>query len=112
MRKIQLNIVRDKSMTGAGMPYRIYINGKEVTRLTFGQSYSTEINDEPTKLKVSMVGNAITIHKIEKEITLLPNNCKSGLINCQITTKSNPLGILSGGLFKAAGETEINVVYY
>lgn len=112
MRKIQLNISRDKSVVAAGMPYRVYINGNEVTRLLLGQSFSTEINDEPTRLKVSLVGNALSIHKIEKEINLIPSNSKAGFINCQITTKPKPSGIFTMGLLQAPGEAEINVEYY
>lgn len=111
MEKITLNISRDKSYVGAAVPYRIFINGQEVTRLFVGKSFTTEIVNEPTVLKISMVGNALSIHKIEKEVTLLPNYCKTNVIDCHIRTKAKWLGILTSGLLQAPGEAEIDVEY-
>lgn len=98
-------------MTGCAMPYRIIVNGKEEAKLTIGKSLSLEIPKEQTTLKVSMVGNALTFHKIEKEIVIFPQYCKTNIVNCSITTKINWLGYLTLGLFQAMGRTEINVEY-
>lgn len=111
METIKLNIKRDNSMTGCAMPYRIIINGTEKAKLTIGKSLSLEIPKEQTTLKVSMVGNAITFHKIGKEIVIFPQYCKTNIINCSISTKINWLGTLTMGLLQAHGRTEINVDY-
>lgn len=111
METMKLNIKRDNSMTGGAMPYRIIVDGKEEAKLTFGKSLSLEIPQEQTTLKVSMVGNTMTFHKIEKEIVIFPQYCKTNIVNCSITTKINWLGYLTLGLLQAMGRTEINVEY-
>lgn len=111
METIKLNIKRDNSMTGAAMPYRIIVNGKEEVKLTIGKNISLEIPKEQIVLKVSMVGNAMTFHKIRKEIVIFPQYCKTNIVNCTITTKLNWFGMLTMGLFQAVGRTEINVEY-
>lgn len=98
-------------MTGSAMPYRIIVNGTEKAKLTIGKSISLEIPKEQMTLKVSMVGNAMTFHKMEKEIVVFPQYCKTNIINCSITTKLNWLSLLTLGLFQAMGKTEINVEY-
>lgn len=112
METIKLNIKRDNSITGCAMPYRIFINGTEKAKLTFGKSLSLEIPNELTTLKVSMVGNLITFHKMEKEVVIFPRYCKTDIINCSISTKINWLGTLTMGLLQAHGRTEVNVEYY
>lgn len=109
MEKIKLNIIRDKSFVGAAMPYRITINGIEVAKLAIGKSFSCEIQNAPSTLKVAMVGNSLTFHKIEKEIVLFPEYSNLGIINCRITTKFSWMGFLTLGLFQAVGKIEINV---
>lgn len=111
METIKLNIKRDNSMTGAAMPYRIIVNGKEEAKLTIGKNLSLEIPKEQIALKVSMVGNAMTFHRIGKEIVIFPQYCKTNIINCIITTKLNWFGMLTMGLFQAVGKTEISVEY-
>lgn len=111
METIKLNLKRDHSMTGGAMPYRIIVNGEEVAKLTIGKSFSLEIPKEQTTLKVSMVGNAMTFHKMEKEIVVFPQYCKTDVINCSITTKLNWIGFMTMGLLQAMGRTEISVEY-
>lgn len=111
METIKLNIKRDNSMIGGAMPYRIIVDGKEEAKLTIGKSFSLEILKKQVTLKVSMVGNAMTFHKIEKEIVVFPQYCKTNIVNCAITTKLNWLGVLTLGLFQALGRVEINVEY-
>ena len=108
---ITLNISRDKAYVGAAVPYKILIKGQEVTRLFVGKSFTMEIPDEPTVLKITMVGNALAIHKIEKEVTLFPEYCKTNVIDCHIRTKAKWLGILTSGFLQAPGEVEVDVEY-
>lgn len=93
------------------MPYHMIVNGQKIAKLVIGKSLSLEIPKEQATLKVSMVGNAVTIHKIEKEIVLFPQYCKTNIINCSVTTKLNWLGALTLGMFQAVGRAEINVEY-
>lgn len=111
MEIIKLNIKRDNSMTGATMPYRIIVNGKDEAKLTVGKNISLEMPKERIVLKLSMVGNTMTFHKIGKEIVISPQFCKTNIINCTITTKLNWFGMLTMGLFQAVGRIEINVEY-
>lgn len=111
METIKLDIKRDNSMTGAAMPYRIIVNGKEEAKVTIGKSLSLDIPKEQTKLKVSMVGNAMTFHKVEKEIVIFPQHCKTNTVNCLITTKLNWFGMLTLGLFQGVGRIEVKVEY-
>lgn len=111
MRTIKLNISRDKSFVGAAMSYRIYINNQEVDKLKVGNTITLEIPDHPTTIKVSMVGNAINIHPIMKEVVLFPEKSESGIIDCLITTKPNWVGILTSGLFQAVGRAELIIDY-
>lgn len=112
MEKITLNITRDKSFIGAAMSYRINLNGTEIGLLRVGESISIEIDSaDNLSLSASMVGNAISIHKIEKEILLQPKFCKTKVIDCLIRTKFNIIGFLTLGLLSAIGNTEIRVMY-
>lgn len=111
METIRLNIKRDKSATGCAMSYRIVVGGKEVTKLRIGKEFSMDIPNAQTTLKVSMVGNSFTFHKIEKEVVVFPQNCKSGVIDCLISTKMNMLGVMTFGLIQAVGRAEIQVNY-
>lgn len=111
METIKLNISRDKAFVGAAMPYRIIINGTEVGKLKIGGSMSYELQNSQSTLKVSMVGNSLTFHNIEKEAVLFPQYCKAGDINCKIRTKFNWLGYLTLGLLQAVGRTELDIEY-
>lgn len=106
-----LNISRQTNYVGAAAPYRIYIDGVEVTTIKIGDSVSLKIPHKQTALKVSMVGNAMSYHKIEKEIVIFPEYCKTDTINCVISTKTNWFGVLTGGLFSAVGKVNIDVQY-
>ena len=111
MDKIRLNIQREKSFVGAVMTYKVSVNGSEVGKIAVGGSFSTEILNEQTALTISMADYSMTIHKIEKEVVLFPQYCKSGVINCTVKTKANWLGILTYGLFQAVGKMELNIEY-
>lgn len=111
MEMIKLNISRDKSFVGAAMPYRIIINGKEMNKIKNGESLSFELPSIQSTLKVSMTGNSMTFHKIEKEVVLFPQYCKTGVINCRIKTKFNWLGCLTFGLFQAVGRMDLDIEY-
>ncbi len=111
MSTITININRDKAFVGAAMPYRILINGTEIGKLKTGRSLSCEIPSTQSSLKVSMVGNAMTFHNIEKETVLFPKYCKTGVINCNIKTKFNWIGYLTFGLLQAVGRTELEIEY-
>ena len=65
-----LNIERTKSFVGAAMPYRICVNGTEQGKLMIGNRLSVEIPDSNTVLKVSMVGNDLTFHKMEGVVSI------------------------------------------
>lgn len=111
MKIIKLNISRDKAFVGAAMPYRIIINGKEMNKMKIGGSLSLELPCIQSTLKVSMVGNSMTFHNIEKEVLLFPQYCKNGVINCKIKTKFNWLGYLTLGLLQAIGRTVLDIEY-
>ena len=111
MNTIKLNISRDKAFVGAAMPYRVIINGTEVGKIKIGGSMSCDIPNTQSTLKISMVGNSMTFHNIEKEVVLFPQYCKTGVINCKIVTKFNWLGYLTFGLLQAIGRTELDIKY-
>ena len=111
MDSIKLNIGRDKAFVGAAMPYRIIINGMEKGKIKIGNNISFELPCDQSTLKVSMVGNSLTFHKIEKEVVLFPQYCKTCIINCKIRTKFNWLGFLTFGLLQAIGRTELEIDY-
>ena len=111
MDTIKLNISRDKAFVGAAMPYRISINGEEMGKVSVGKSVSYELPSIQSTLKVSMVGNSISFHKIEKEIVVFPQYCTTGNVNCKIITKLNWLGLLTLGILQAIGKMEIEIEY-
>lgn len=111
MKKSKLHICRDKAFVGAAMPYRIIINGIETAKLAIGKSLFLEIPNEQSTLKVSMVGNSFTFHKIEKTVVLYPQYCKNDMINCKIKTKPNWVGCLTFGLLQAVGRVELEIDY-
>lgn len=111
MNNIKLNVSRDKAFVGAAMPYRIIVNGEEIGKMKVGSSMSYEIPNVQSTLKVSMVGNSLTFHKVEKEVVLFPQYCKTGIIECWIRTKFNWLGFLTLGLFQAMGRTDLEIAY-
>lgn len=111
MRMITLNINCVKGFLGAAIPYRILINGTEVGKVKIGKSMSCEIPDAQSSLKALMVGNSLAFHKIEKEIVLFPQYCKTGVINCNIKTKFNWIGYVTFGLLQAVGRTELDIEY-
>lgn len=111
MKTVKLKISRDKAIVGAAMPYRIVINGTEVGKMKIGDTMFYELPDTQSTLIVSMVGNSLTFHKIEKEIVLFPQYCKTGIISCNIKTKLNWLGFLTFGLLQAIGRTELDLEY-
>ena len=107
---ITLYIKRNSAFVGSAMPYRIIINGKEVTQLTNGNDFQIQLPKRETiDLKIHMVGNAITLHKIKKEVIIYPDNYDTKKINCIITSKLNALVTLSGGLLGAVGRLELNI---
>ena len=111
MNTIKLNISRDKAFVGGAMPYRIIINGTEKGKIRTGKNMLFELPDTQSTLKISMIGNSLTFHNIEKEVVLFPQYCKTGVINCKIRTKFNWLGYLTLGLLQAIGRTELNIEY-
>ena len=111
MNNIKLIISRDKSFVGAAMPYRIIINGKELCKIKIGDTKSFELPNSQMTMKVSMVGNSMTFHSIEKEVVLFPQYCKTGVVNCKIKTKTNWFGFFTLGLLQAIGRTVLDVEY-
>lgn len=111
METVKLNITRNSAFVAAGMPYRILINGRELLRIANGKTASIDIPKQQSTLTVSMVGNSLNIHKIEKEVTLFPNNAQNGIVNCVISTKANALGVFTSGLFKSMADLEVQVEY-
>lgn len=111
MDQITLNVKREKSFVAGAMPYLIKVDDKEVGKLRIGQDLSVTIPNAPVTLKVWMVGNGFTFHKIEKSVVLHPERCQRGIITCTIDTKSDALGVISMGLLKPVGSIEIKVDY-
>lgn len=108
---INLNIHRETALFACAMPYHIKINGEEKCKLSMGNSITLKIRNAQSTFKVSMAGNAINFHKIQKEIVLYPEYCKTGIINCNIRTKINWLGYLTMGIFQAMGRIELDIEY-
>lgn len=111
MKTYTLNVKRNKSLVGAAMPYRVFVNGELQGNLMVGDSLSINISDSHLVLKVSMAGNAMMFHKIEKEIVIFPEYSGKQLINCEISTSLNWIGALTMGLFQAIGKLKIGVEY-
>lgn len=111
MNNILLTVIRDNSFTSAAMKYPIAVNNHGVGSLSIGQSLACHVNEEQHVLKVSVIGNNLTLHKMEKEVVLFPKYCKTGKINCYITTQINWIGMLTLGLLQAVGKIEIRVEY-
>lgn len=112
MDTIKLNITREKAMVASAMPYSISLNNKNIGKLKNGQEMSYELPNTQSTLKVSMVGNFFTVHKLEKEVVLFPHYSKTAHITCKINTKINWLGLLTFGLFQAVGKIELNAIYH
>lgn len=111
METVVLNIRRDKSFTGYAMPYRIFIDGREMTKVSSGEKISLMIPKHKCILKISMVGNSMAFHEIKKEVALFPEYCKSGIINCYISTKLKLGGIATFGLLSSVGKVETDIEY-
>lgn len=111
MKNLKLHIYRDKALVGAAMYYRVIINEVETGKLRIGKDMTLEIPNTQSTLKVSMVGNSFTFHKIEKSVVLYPQYCINGMINCKINTKLNWLGFLTLGLLQAIGRVELQIDY-
>lgn len=111
MEYVHVMIRRHRSLTGAAMPFRIMVNGRELTKLNIGQKYMTDLPKEQFTLKISMVGNAFTFHKLEKEVVVFPAYCKRGSIYCDISVRINWLGCFTFGIFQAVGYPEVQIRY-
>ena len=97
---IKLYITRNKSILGAAIPYRVFIDDVEKCKLAFGQTTSFE-----------MVGSSFITKKVEKKVTLHPDRCKSDIMTCTISTKINWLGFFSLGLLQPSCMPEIKIEY-
>ena len=53
METVVLNIRRDKSLTGYAAPYRIFIDGREMTKVSSGEKVSLIIPKQKCILKIS-----------------------------------------------------------
>ena len=108
---IKLYITRSKSILGAAIPYRVFIDNVEKCKLAFGQTTSFDIQPRQTVLKVEMVGSSFITKKVEKKVTLHPDRCKSDIMTCTISTKINWLGFFSLGLLQPSCMPEIKIEY-
>ena len=81
METVVLNIRRDKSLTGYAAPYRIFIDGREMTEVSSGEKVSLIIPKQKCILKISMVGNSIAFHEVKKEVALFPEHCNNQLLH-------------------------------
>lgn len=111
MENIKLNVKREKAWVGAAVPYRVLIDGREVAKLSLGGSKTIEIPNRPIVLKVSMVGNSMAIHNIEKQVIIYPQYCKTGMVNCIIHTKIQWGGAMTLGIAQAMAKMDIEVNY-
>ena len=111
MNTVKLNVARDKSFVAAGMSYRIFINEKEVAKLRIGKVFYCQIPKERLVLRIAMVGNALSFHKMVKEVIIFPECSTAGVVNCKVRTKLNLIGLLTGGLFQTIGRIEVDVSY-
>ena len=111
MNIIKLNISRDKSFVGGAMPYRIIINGIVMGKMNIGDNMSLELPNTQSTLRVSMIGNSLTLHNVEKDVVLFPQYCKTGVIICRIRTKLNWVGFLTLGLLQAVGSLDLDIEY-
>lgn len=111
METVKLNISRDRSLVGIAMPFRVSVDGNEIDLFKSGEYKTLIIPYKRVVLHVSMLGNKVAFHKIYKEVVLFPQYCNSGIINCLISTKFNPLGLLTMGIFSSVGKIVIDVEY-
>lgn len=111
MDQITLNVKRERSFVGGAMTYLVKVDDREVGKLRIGQDLSLTIPKHPVTLKVWMIGNGFTFHKLEKSVVLHPEKCQRGIITCTIETKSDTLGVISMGLLKPVGNINIEVDY-
>lgn len=108
---VTLLIKRRKAYVASLVKYRIIINGKELCQLKDGGLFQTKVSANPTSLRVSVWGNSLAVHKMEKEILLWPQYCERGQINCVIKTKTNWIGLITIGLLAPQGNIDIGVDY-
>lgn len=111
MNTIALRLHRKKSFVGMAMSYAIKIDGVKKGTVKNGDSVEFEIPNHNCVLMIDMVGNAMALHKIRKEVVLFPEHCTSGVINCEIETSYNWLGGLTFGLLQTTGKITLNINY-
>lgn len=96
--ELRVNIHRNKGYVGALMPYRVMYNGREVCKLSNGETKSIMVPAVPGTLEFSMVGNSMAIHKIKGSLTIDPSKAQTGVMDIELTTVTNWKGILLSGL--------------
>lgn len=106
-----LRITRDKSFVGAIMPYRIKIDGREITKISTGGDVVINVPMTPFKVDIEMVGNSMNFHPIRSTLNIDPRHSKSGCMYCHLTTKPNWAGIIVSGLFFPIGKLVVNFNY-
>ncbi|MBP9993663.1 MAG: hypothetical protein KBT67_01800 [bacterium] len=111
MNTITLRVHRKKAFTGMAMPYAIKIDGVKKGTVRNGGSMEIEIPNHNCVLMIDMVGNFLNLHKIREEVVLFPEHCTTGVIECEVETKYNPLGGLTLGLLQAVGKLSLNINY-
>lgn len=107
----KLCIIREKSLVGCVVPFRIFINQNEIGKVSNGQSIVINAPDENFILRFVMVGEAVTFHPVHAEILIDPFKSTSGQIICHLQTTLNVLGAVTGGLVTRVGNLKINVDY-
>lgn len=110
MENIILTISRKNSLWGAAVPIYIRIRNDKY-ELFNGKSISVEIPNQQTIIQMSLWGNAINIHKTQKETVIFPNCCKEGKIICRVSLKPNYLGVMTGGLLRSTGSILCDIEY-
>lgn len=112
MESITLNIRRDGALTGAAVPYHIFINGTEVGTLAIGKRMTIQIPaDKKTILAANQGKGTLMPHQAKGQVILHPEYCHNSEINCTIKTRFKIAGFASFGWLQPIGETEITVDY-
>lgn len=93
------------------MPYRIKIDGREVTKISAGGDVVVNVPMTPFRLDFEMVGNSMSFHPIRSTLNVDPRHSQSGQMRCHLETKANWAGILVSGIFFPIGKLKVDFRY-
>lgn len=125
MESIKLNIIHIKNRYGALIPfthmgpYIIYFNDIEIAKIPNGRRVSLDVPaNKRFLLTISMIGLNSLMQKMTphsalsyKKVTIYPEYCKNGIVNCTIKTHINLIGTSSFGLLNPMWDLDVSIDY-